>query len=98
MATIALGTLLAVAHGSKRAADRGGRIWANMQVAAVLIRAVAANKVNTPRHTLGGKIMGKVALLTGSAFTMTHELLADGDFVDVVSEAASRTIGTDTCG
>lgn len=67
-----------------------------MGIAACIIGAVAAQKVNACRHTVDRHDVTHVAVFAGGAIAL-EEGLADGDFVGVVGEATRSAERTFTC-
>ena len=69
-----------------------------MGIAACIIRAVAVQEVCACRHTVVGRLVGKVAVIAVGACPAAKEGLTNGDLVRVVIEATLCTEWTDTCG
>lgn len=63
MASCAIGTLFAVTKDREIATDVGGRVDLHMSITASGIRAVAAREMDARWGSIGGGIMGKLAVM-----------------------------------
>jgi len=97
MALVTIGTLGAEAKGGESTADRSSGRDEEVGVAACRFRAVAAEEILAGGHTVIGHLVGHVAIGAESTCAGTEEVLADCDFVGVMSEMALRAVGAGTC-
>ena len=97
MALVTIGTLGAEAKGGESTADRSSGRDEEVRIAACSFRAVATEEILAGGHAVIGHLVGHVAIRAESTCTGSEEVLADGDFVGVMSETALRAVGAGTC-
>lgn len=80
-----LAALFTVAKGREGPADRGTGGHADVCVATLRVRASLSKEVHTSGGAVGGGLMGKITAVTCAALASLKEILADCNFVWIMS-------------
>lgn len=93
MALGAVRSVLAVAESSESMANRSRRVDPDVCIAALVVGAVAAQKMHACRDAVGRRLVRQVTTLTQSAIASQQMVFADGNLVRIMHVAALRSFG-----
>ncbi|KAI9868987.1 MAG: hypothetical protein M1813_002810 [Trichoglossum hirsutum] len=91
MAFSTITPLITESQSRKGTADKSSRVDPNMGISAMGVRAHPSKKMNTSRNSVRGRIMRKIANITGRTGTFQQKFLADSNLTRIVNVRAFRT-------
>ena len=96
MAFRARSTAFTVPEGGEGATHGSSRVDMYMRIAAIIVGALAAKKMDTGWYAMGIWVMRQVTSTSCLACTCLKEILADSDLMGIVGKQAIRSMGAIT--